>query len=86
MSKLNDSDIMDINILFAMTKCMSEIAHGLQYKHTHQIKHKIKKIIKTVDLYEKEINKTMDGSDAVENIYDCIMELVLEAKELALKK
>jgi hypothetical protein len=87
MAELTDSDIMDINILLAMTKCMGEIAHGLQYKHTHQVKQKIKHVIKTVDLYEREINKKMErgGSDAIEQIYDCIMDLVLEAKVVALK-
>jgi len=87
MAELTDSDIMDINILLAMTKCMGEIAHGLQYKHTHQVKQKIKHVIKTVDLYEREINKKMKkgGSDGIEQIYDCIMDLVLEAKEITLK-
>jgi hypothetical protein len=87
MAELTDSDIMDINILLAMTKCMGEIAHGLQYKHTHQVKQKIKHVIKTVDLYEREINKKMkrSGSDGIEQIYDCIMDLVLEAKEITLK-
>ena len=86
MTKLTDSDIMDINILFAMTKCMGEIAHNLQYKHAHQVKQRIKHVIKTVDLYEREINKKMEkgGSDAIEQIYDCIMDLVLEAKQVSL--
>jgi hypothetical protein len=88
MSKLTEEEIMDVNILFAMTKCMGELAHGLQYIHTQQVKQKIKHVIKTVGLYEKEINKKLerDGSpEAVENIYDSIMDLILEAKVVALK-
>ncbi len=88
MKQLKAEEIMDVNILFAMTKCMGEIAHGLQYIHTQQVKQKIKHVIKTVDLYEREIDKKLerDGSpEAVESIYDSIMDLILEAKVVALK-
>jgi len=88
MAELSDSDIMDVNILFAMTKCMGELAHGLQYIHTQQVKQKIKHVIKTVDLYEREINKKLEregSQEAVESIYDSIMDLILEAKLVALK-
>ena len=88
MEQLKAEEIMDVNILFAMTKCMGEIAHGLQDIHTQKVKQKIKHVIKTVDLYEREINKKLerDGSpEAVESIYDSIMDLILEAKVVALK-
>ena len=88
MVKLSDSEIMDINILFAMTKCMGELAHWLQYIHTQQVKQKIKHVIRTVDLYEKEIDKKLErqgSQEAVESIYDSIMDLTLEAKVVALK-
>lgn len=88
MKQLKAEEIMDVNILFAMTKCMGEIAHGLQYIHTQKVKQKIKHVIKTVDLYEREIDKKLerDGSpEAVESIYDSIMDLILEAKVVALK-
>ena len=88
MAELSDSEIMDVNILFAMTKCMGELAHGLQYIHTQQVKQKIKHVIRTVDLYEKEIDKKLErqgSQEAVESIYDSIMDLILEAKVVALK-
>lgn len=88
MSKLTEEEIMDVNILFAMTKCMGELAHGLQYIHTQQVKQKIKHVIKTVNLYEREIDKKLEregSQEAVESIYDGIMDLILEAKVTALK-
>ena len=88
MAELSDSEVMDVNILFAMTKCMGELAHGLQYIHTQQVKQKIKHVIKTVDLYEREIDKKLEregSQEAVESIYDSIMDLILEAKVVALK-
>ena len=60
MAKLSDSEIMDVNILFAMTKCMGELAHGLQYIHTQKVKQKIKHVIRTVGFYEKEIDKKLE--------------------------
>jgi hypothetical protein len=67
---------------------MGELAHGLQYIHTQQVKQKIKHVIKTVDLYEREIDKKLEregSQEAVESIYDSIMDLILEAKVVALK-
>ena len=84
-NKIKEEDIMDINILLAMNRCMSEIAHNLQYIHHHRVKQRIKHVIKTVDLYDREVKKLLnkDQSDAIEQIYDVIMDLVLEAKEKA---
>ena len=62
MAKLTPEEVMDVNILFAMTKCMGELAHGLKYIHTQQVKQRINHVIKTVNLYEKEINKTMESN------------------------
>jgi len=89
MAKLSAEEVMDVNILLAMNKCMGEMAHTLQYKHTQQVKQRIKHVIRTVDLYEREIDKILRRSigsqEAVESIYDSIMDLILEAKEIALK-
>ena len=87
MPKITKEEIMDVNILLAMNRCMAEIAHNLQYIHTQQVKQRIKHVIKTVDLYDREVKKklTDDQSAAIEDIYDCIMDLVLEAREVTLK-
>jgi hypothetical protein len=88
MAKLTQQEIMDVNILFAMTKCMGELAHNLQYIHTQQVKQRIKHVIKTVKLYEREIDKQLEregSSEAIESIYDGIMELIYEARDVALK-
>jgi hypothetical protein len=49
MSEITKEEIMDVNILLAMNRCMAEIAHNLQYIHTQQVKQRIKHVIKTVD-------------------------------------
>ncbi len=88
MKQLQEEEIMDINILIAMNKCMGELAHGLQYIHSQEVKRKIKHVIRTVDLYEREIDRKLEregSQEAVESIYDSIMDLILEAKVVALK-
>ena len=87
MAEITNEQIMDVNILLAMNRCMSEIAHNLQYIHTQQVKQRIKHVIKTVDLYDREVKRKLntDQSQAIEDIYDCIMDLVLEAREVTLK-
>ena len=68
MEELTDSETMDVNILFAMTKCMAELSHGLQYIHSQKVKQRVKHIIKTVSLYEKEIEEWTSQFARVENI------------------
>mgnify|MGYP003629516240 CR=1 FL=1 len=88
MKQLTPEETIDVNILIAMNKCMAELAHGLQYIHTQKLKQKIKHVIRIVDVYEKEIDKSLERSgskDAIETMYDCIMDLVLDAKETAIK-
>jgi len=85
--KLTDKDIIDINILVALNKCMSEVSHNLKYIHTGKEKAKIKKLNKAVVDYEEELDKRFDfeQKEAIEAIYDVIMDLVLEAREISLK-
>ena len=65
MKQLTPEETIDVNILIAMNKCMGEIAHGLQFVHKQKLKQKIKHVIRTVDVYEKEIDKQLDGMKAL---------------------
>lgn len=88
MQKLTDENLIDINILTALVKCLTEVSHNLKYAHTGKEKAKIKKLNKAMVDYEEELDKRFDfeQKEAVETIYDVIMELILEARELTLKK
>lgn len=87
MKIVKNEDIIDINILLALTKCMGEMAHGIQYLHTEKENLRIKQVIKAVSLYENQLSKrfNLSQADAVESIYDVIMDLVLEAREVSLE-
>lgn len=85
--KLTNENVIDINILVALNKCISEVSHNLKYIHTGKEKAKIKKVNKAVVDYEEELDKRFDfeQKEAIEAIYDVIMDLILEARQLSLK-
>ena len=87
MAELTAEESLEVNILFALNKCMSETAHGLQFLHKHKAKYRVKQVINAVERYDKEINKSLDPDQlkAVESIYDCIMDLLTDAKITAIK-
>ena len=86
MEDFTDSQIMDISILLALTKCMAEVSHLVQYIHSSTEREKIEAAKQSIVEYEKELEKRFNGSqaEAVEDIYDCIMDLILEARQISL--
>lgn len=87
MAELSAEESLEVNILFALNKCLAETAHGLQYLHKHKAKYRVKQVIDSINRYDKEINKTLDPDQikAVESIYDCIMDLLSDAKVTAIE-
>lgn len=85
--KLTNENVIDINILVALNKCISEVSHNLKYIHTGKEKAKIKKLNKAVVDYEEELDKRFDfeQKEAIETIYDVIMDFILGAREVSLK-
>lgn len=87
MVELSAEESLEVNILFALNKCLAETAHGLQYLHKHKAKYRVKQVIDSINRYDKEINRTLDPDQikAVESIYDCIMDLLSDAKVTAIE-
>ena len=87
MTNLTNEETIDINILLALTKCTGEMAHNLQYIHTVKERLRIKQLKKSTTLYETQLSKRFNYSqaDAVENIYDVIMDLILDARQVSLE-
>ena len=87
MAELSAEESLEVNILFALNKCLAETAHGLQYLHKHKAKYRVKQVIDSINRYDKEINRTLDPDQikAVESIYDCIMDLLSDAKVTAIE-
>tara|TARA_R110002072_G_scaffold41124_5_gene115973 strand:- start:857 stop:1150 length:294 start_codon:yes stop_codon:yes gene_type:complete len=89
MTKLKDANInLDINFTLALVKCLSEQLHIMQWSHSHQVKQKFNKLLKVAKMYEKEIDKSMHETNdqTIENIYDALMDLICDSKQLAIEK
>ena len=86
MEDFTNAQIIDINILLALTKCMIEVSHNVQYIHSDKEREKIKAVKQSIIEYEIELEKRFDyfQSEGVEAIYDCIMDLILEARQISL--
>lgn len=86
MTKLTNENVIDINILIALSKCMTEVSHNLKYIHTGKEKIKIQKVNKAINNYEVELDKRFDyyQKEAIETIYDVIMDLILDARTISL--
>ena len=78
---------LDINLLLAMVKCISEQLHTMQWTHTQRIKQKFNKFFKVAKNYEKEIDNSIHSTkdETIENIYDAIMDSICEAKQISIE-
>jgi hypothetical protein len=87
MKEIKNENIIDINILLALSKCLGEMSHNLQYVLTQIEKKRVKDVIRSNKLLETTLDKRFEGSqkDAVESIYDVIMDLILDAREVSLE-
>lgn len=78
---------LDINLALSLVKCLSEHLHTMQWTHSQKVKLKFNKLLKVAKQYEKEIDKSMHSTqdETIENIYDALMDSILEAKEIAIE-
>lgn len=79
---------LDINLALALVKCLSEHLHTMQWTHSQMVKLKFNKLLKVAKQYEKEIDKSMHttNDDTIENIYDALMDSILEAKQISIEE
>lgn len=78
---------LDINLALSLVKCLSEHLHTMQWTHSQKVKLKFNKLLKVAKQYEKEIDKSMHitNDETIENIYDALMDSILEAKEISIE-
>jgi hypothetical protein len=88
---LSREDAMNINLMLAHVRCLSELVHTLP-EHKFQFKAYFKKLFATVKEYEEALNKmTNYKEDTIANtqqqaVYDALMELTYEVREIILKE
>ena len=73
---------IEVTILLALVKCVSEQCYMLNEQHKLQVKQKFNRLFKAAKQYELEIDKIMEQTDDfnIELIYDTLMETINESK------
>jgi len=77
---------IEIVMLLAMVKCVSEQCDILRDQHKHQAKQKFNRLIKIAKIYDDEIINNGNHEDDVDVIYDKIMDIIIELKQLIIQE
>jgi len=85
ISKEDHQDI-DLVLCIAMFRCFNEQLYTLVGKDSKLVKKKFNRLIKVAKMYDDEIIKNGDHSDDIDVIYDKLMDIVVEMKELIIKE
>jgi hypothetical protein len=83
---LSKEDVVNINLMLAHVKCLSELLHTLP-EHKYQFKSYFKELFDTVKDYEIALNKMTNYEDLSEDqdiIYDKLMEITYTVREIIL--
>ena len=78
---MTKQDTTDLFMLLATFRCFNEQLYTLKGKHKHIVKMKFNRLLNVSRQYENEIVKLIENKDALEDIYDCLMEVILEVKQ-----
>lgn len=79
--KLNRDEKVDITLFFAMFRCFHEQLYVMKGRHSGLIKKKFNRLINMARQYEKEILKNMGDSPELENVYDCLMDVINQVRD-----
>ena len=72
---------VELNLLLATFRCFNEQLYHLKGTHAGIVKLKFNRLLNVAKQYEKEIVKFTGGSQDIENIYDGLMEILIEIKK-----
>ena len=85
ISKQDQQDI-DLVLCIAMFRCFNEQLYTLVGKDSKLAKKKFNRLIKVAKMYDDEIIRNGDHNDDIDVIYDKLMDIVVEMKELIIKE
>jgi Fe-S cluster assembly scaffold protein SufB len=77
---MTKQDTIDLNLLIATFRCFNEQLYNLKGSHAGIVKMKFNRLLKVSSQYEKEIVKWTDGSEELEQVYDELMDIIIEVK------
>lgn len=85
----NDEQIININLMLAHIRCVSELIHTLP-EHKFEFKAYFKELFDTVKTYEEALNKMTnynedsEGTKQQNNVYDNLMEVTYTIRNIIL--
>ena len=85
ISKQNEEDI-DLVLCIAMFRCFNEQLYTLVGKDSKLAKKKFNRLIKVAKMYDDEIIRNGNHDDDIDVIYDKLMDIIIEMKELIIKE
>lgn len=78
---MTKQDTIDLNLLIATFRCFEEQLYNLKGSHSGIVKLKFNRLVKVARQYQKEIVKYTDNSEELEQIYDMLMDILIEVKK-----
>ena len=85
ISKQDQQDI-DLVLCIAMFRCFNEQLYTLVGKDSKLAKKKFNRLIKVAKMYDDEIIRNGDHNGDIDVIYDKLMDIIIEMKELIIKE
>jgi len=85
ISKQDQQDI-DLVLCIAMFRCFNEQLYTLVGKDSKLAKKKFNRLIKVAKMYDDEIIRNGNQNDDIDVIYDKLMDIIIEMKELIIKE
>jgi|TARA_R110002012_G_scaffold71166_3_gene182679 hypothetical protein len=85
ISKQDQQDI-DLVLCIAMFRCFNEQLYTLVGKDSKMAKKKFNRLIKVAKMYDDEIIRNGNHDDDIDVIYDKLMDIIIEMKELIIKE
>ena len=79
-NELTKEQQIDITMIMATMRAFNEQLYLLKGAHSGIIKKKFNRLVNVSKQYEKELVTLTDNSEALENVYDCLMDVIVDVK------
>jgi hypothetical protein len=83
--KLTEEQQVDITLLIATFRCFNEQLYNIKGVHSRVLKKKFNTLLNVAKRYESEIVKEMNNSKELEEVYDVMMDIIINVKLEILK-
>ena len=86
MINKNKEEDIDLVLCIAMFRCFNEQLYNLKGKNSKRAKQKFNRLIRIAKIYDDEIINNGNHEDDVDVIYDKIMDIIIELKQLIIQE